>query len=242
MTTILALAQNVAKDLGYQAPTTLFAAYDEGDTTDYKLVRALHRVSEYISKYWDWPELIAEHTFTSGANGAQTGAIPSDFRRVVKGTVFDRTNHCRIMGPLTPEAWAKREAAVVQVGRPSFRIRGASFLYNSSFSTGATIAYEYVTTKIGATSGGSAVATFTANTDVSVWPDELMHLGMCWAIQTRDLVESGPDFEAFKGRLHEEMTARSNGDPLDMGGDDDVIMDNTGGVIIPADYIDGGAP
>lgn len=218
MSTILAVATEVAIDLGYQAPTTLFGSYDEGDTTDRKLRRALTKTARFLASYWDWPQIRGEHTFTSQANGAQTGAYPADFSRIVKGTMFDRSNNCRVLGPVTSEDWQRRLASSITVGPPIFIERGSSLLLRTHYATGATIAYEYVSTKLGVNASATAISAFGADTDVAAWDDELMHLGMVWSILHRDGATSNEDYAAFKNLLDERVNEKASGDVLDMSG------------------------
>lgn len=230
MSTILAIAQDVADDIGLQRPASLFAAYDEGDTTDRRMLRGLRKLHRFLRDYWDWPDLRAERTFTSVSGATQTGAWPSpnDVRRIIKGTVYDRSNHAHIDGPLTATEWQRREASVVAVDKPRFTLRGGLFLLKTEYAAGATIAYEYIRDRIGRTSSADStlIADFTADTNISVWDDELVTLGLTWVMLHRDGQTNNVDYAAFEMALRERTTAEGAGDVLLMSSyvDEDTLV------------------
>jgi hypothetical protein len=218
MASILTIANDVADDLALVRVTTLFDVTDEGDQTSRQLLRSLTRVCRHLISYWNWPAVTAEHTFTSGTSGAaQSSAIPSTLLRVLPMTMYDRTNDVRVEGPLTPSEWQERQALTVNI-RPAFMTRGRTLYLSSPHATGATIAYEYVVNSIGTASDGSTrrAERFTTDTDLTYWSDELIHLGMVWAMKHRDGLTNNADFEAFQLRANDEITREAIGDVINM--------------------------
>lgn len=218
MGSILTIAQEVAGDVRLVSPADLF---DTTDDTSRALLRALHRVTRHLITYWSWPALHVEKTFTSVTNGAQTASVATDMLRIVPGTIYDRTNHVRILGPLSVNEWQERQAILTQQIKPAYMMRGkgtASLYLSSPYAVGATIAYEYMVNSVGTASDGTTrrAERFTANTDLTYWSDELIHLGMLWATQHRDGMTEGDDYEAFKMLAHDEMAQTAIGDTLSM--------------------------
>ena len=162
--TILQLAQDAAVDLGLNSGfTTLFAADDNGDTSNLKLRRALARTVQTLGGY-DWQTLLRERVFKTVAGQNQTGVIPADFLRFVPDTMWDRTSTWKIQGPLTAQDWqntkAWRQAAVV----PYFRETGNTIEFYPVPAANRTIAFEYVSNTVGLT-GSSVSATLTSTKD-----------------------------------------------------------------------------
>lgn len=221
MASILTIANDVADDLALVRVATLFDVSPEGDQTSRQLLRALTRVCRHLNSLWSWPALRAEKTFTSIANGAQTASVPSDLLRIIPGTMFDRTNDVRVAGPLSPEEWQERQALGSTLITPAFMVRGkgtASLYLSSPYATGATIAYEYIVNSIGTANDGTTrrADRFTADTDLTYWSDELIHLGMVWAMKHRDGMSDNVEFEAFTLRANDEINLAAIGDVLSL--------------------------
>ena len=219
--TILLLAQGVCDELGLQPPSTLFGPLNAGDLTDRKIRRALTKTSRFLHSYWTWPALTAEHDFettaSSGATGpltAEAGALPADFGRLVPASMRDMTNKCPVLGPVAVQLL--RLPDLVRLG-PAFSIRGTELYLRSPHPAGATIEFSYVRSGIARAANASLKADFTADSDTCLWSDELMHLGVVWALQSRDGVAYNGDYQAFLSRLHEEMAEAAPADVLRMG-------------------------
>lgn len=218
MASILTIANEVADDLALVRVSTLFDVTDEGDQTSRQLLRAITRVCRHLNSYWNWPAVTAEHTFTSVTSGtAQTNAVPTDLLRVLPMTMYDRTNDVRVEGPLTPSEWQERQALSVNI-RPAFMMRGRTLYLSSPHATGAGIYYEYVINSVGTATNGTTrrAERFTTDTDLTYWSDELIHLGMVWAMLHRDGLQNNADFEAFQLRANDEITREAIGDVINM--------------------------
>lgn len=210
---ILTLAKDVASDLGMVRPSSLFSGYNEGDTNDYKLLRALRRACNHLQLVNDWQDLTETVEFTTTANGVQAGVRPADFSRVVEGSIYDLTNS---RGGVFVKTFAP-----LPVGRQPERIELAvtrtQLLLRSPHAVGATLQFKYIRDCIGENAAGDLISAFTADTDKALWSDELLHLGMVWAIGARDGMPSGPDYDAFLARLMSETSAEADGGALTFG-------------------------
>ena len=106
--TVLEICQDAARELSLVVPTSVASAVD--DVTADRLFRMINRVCRTLQGEHDWQILRREHTFTTSAAAAQTGAIPSDFGRFIPGSMWNRTRMRQIEGPLTPEQWQQQQA------------------------------------------------------------------------------------------------------------------------------------
>jgi hypothetical protein len=215
--TVLQIAQDVADELGLVRPASLFAAYNEGDTTDLKLRRALIKAGRFIHRYWNWPDTTGEVNFTSGTNGVQIGALPADFARLVKGSMYGLSPLVRIQQAEKPPVVAagstmqRQPVAVIRAGQLE--------LYSSSVIGPITFQYVKNRTTVDLTNPASPIykPDPTSDADFSLWDDEVLHLGMVWAVLHREGHTNNEDYQAFVGALHERMTSESTGEPLDFG-------------------------
>lgn len=108
-------------------------------------------------------------------------SLPSDWNYQVNSTEWDRTNNWEILGPKTPQSWAKLENGVVATSpRILWRIQEGYFQIFPGDPPSSTLAYEYQST-YWITATGSSVPTksaFTVDTDSTIFRDRLMITGL----------------------------------------------------------------
>lgn len=161
MATILQLCQDAADESGvnFDRPTTLFAADNNGDSSDRKLLRALTRVVKDLAGTYDWQVLLRERVFTAALAEEQNGAIPGDFLRFVPETFWNRTNRWRLSGPVTPAEWQQMQSWYTGAVVPYFRQRGNAIVLFPAPASANVLAFEYVANTIGHATGSTS---FTA--------------------------------------------------------------------------------
>jgi hypothetical protein len=221
-TPILQLCCDVADEVGLSRPDTLFAPYNEGDTSDAKLRRALTKTSRFLHRYWHWPAVTAEASFVAGPNGPQQNVLPADFERIVKNTMVNQFGQ--------PVALVTRPPVLTQ-GQlaplaPVALLRGGSLSFWSA-QTATTVQFSYVRDVIAegvitqATDTSPAVIgwkpAFSADDDRCFLDDEVMHLGMVWTLLHRDGNQTNEDYLAFVGALHERMNHEAGDEVVDLG-------------------------
>jgi hypothetical protein len=130
-------------------------------------------------------------TMDTPATTSQTGAtltfatqdyaLPAGFDHMVSDTNWDRTNHWKNSGTITSQEWQFIQGGVISVGpRERYRIYNNKFRIFSAITTPYNFAYEYVS-KYWVIPTGYSVgmqATFQADTDTSIFPDDLMMAGL----------------------------------------------------------------
>lgn len=216
--TILSLAKDIADDLSLQRPNALFATYDEGDTSDRKIVRALTKTAKYLAAAYDWQVLRAEKTHTVIDGEAQTGAIPSDMLRIIQDTMWLRGIRRKVEGPFTPQEWAEIKSGLVRPVFVASMIRANVLYLTPTNWTGNTLAFEYITTAIGTNAGGTRIAAYGADTDVPLWDDELMTLGAIMQFRKAERMDYAQDQKDFEQCMADRIKMDGNRRVLKMGG------------------------
>jgi hypothetical protein len=197
MASVLSLMQDAAVETHLQRVSTII-----GSTTDQTamlLSRALHKTARELQDF-GWQKLVREQTFTTVAAETQTGTpLPTTLRHFVANTFYNRAPRQRIFGPLTADEWQSQKAVAATWSDLSFRIWGGAWLWAPTPTAGQTIAYEYITTYIGTdTTGVTEKATFTVDTDLTYFDDELMILGIAknvLDINGADYAEKSREFQ-----------------------------------------------
>ena len=69
-----------------------------------QLIQLSKNVGQDLWRVKTWPQLLSTYTFNTTANQA-TYPFPSDYGRMVSGTMWNRTNRLPVAGPLSPQQY-----------------------------------------------------------------------------------------------------------------------------------------
>lgn len=220
MTRILDLCQSAADQLSSIRPTSVGPT--ALDPTAQKLFRHLTRTCRDLAGRFDWQVLRREHTFTSSGVALQTGAIPADFQRFVRGTMFNRTRRSKVLGPLMPSEWQKIQSTVYTNVYDQFVQRGNSILLAGTLSSGDTIAFEYITKSIGLTAPGDGpsqeISSFANDEDTTFFDDELVISGIVWRYLKAESRDYSEEFREHETRFVDLTKMDGGRRKLDMDG------------------------
>jgi len=207
--TLLTVVQNACDRIGLQRPT---AAFTSTDNQIKQLVGLAQQEGIELAKRHTWQALTTEKTLTSIAAETQTGAIPSDFDRIIDDTFFNRTKKRRVRGPLTPQEWQFHKSVVATTIVEAFRIRGSAILITPTPTAGETYAYEYVSKNWCESSIGTDQAAWAADSDTGILSEELMTLGIIWRWQKAKGLDYAESFRTYENQLA-IVTSRDGGKP-----------------------------
>lgn len=144
--TILTLAQECAARLQIPSPASVVGNTDNNIV----LLRAMiERTAQEMQDDLPWPELQREYTFALTATDAF--ALPADFDRFQMETLWNRTQHWPMLGPIDAVAWQQyKSGLIVSLPRQRFRIKGwgtNQFFIDptpDSGIAGQIMAFEYI--------------------------------------------------------------------------------------------------
>lgn len=196
--TLLTVVSNACDRIGITRPTSAYASTDQQIT---QLAGLAQQEGIELAKRHTWQVLTTEKTFTSIAAESQTGAIPTDFDRIIDDSFYNRTRTWRVKGPLTPQQWQFHKGVVATTIIEAFRIRGNAILITPTPAAGETYAYEYVSKNWCESSGGTDQAAWAADTDVGLLPEELMTLGVIWRWQKAKSLDYGESFDTYERQV-----------------------------------------
>lgn len=185
---LLTICQNVAKICGVASPSAVIGVSEE---TAELLLACCNRAGKSLARRHNWVDLITEHTFSTAASTANY-ALPSDYSRLVDGTLWDRTNYERIRGPLSAQQWQLHKSSVLASTATTwkrFRIRRVSgateFYIDPTPDAVESLVFEYISNNWCESSGGSGQAAWAADTDVGVLDEYLIELETTWRVLNR---------------------------------------------------------
>lgn len=120
---------------------------------------------------------------TSGTNTLQFSQVqyplPSDWKKQIPQTEWDRTNRWPLIGPQSAQDWQSFKSGIVYAGpRERFRILANCITVNPPPPNGMIFAFEYISKSFVIGADGTAKSSFTADTDSCVFDDSLMVSGL----------------------------------------------------------------
>lgn len=206
---LLTAIQDASRRLSLAVPTSVIASADP-------LVQQLRGLADQegrdLVRAHAWRVLTKEKTFTTTAAEVQVGALATDLDRLINETVFNRTETRRVIGPLTAHEWQAEKAILASVLRDAFRIRGNDFIVTPVPTATETWAYEYISNLwVKLNDGATADATAFANdADTTVFPEELIVLGMLWRFKHAKGLDYAEEFRNYQIALT-DARARDGG-------------------------------
>lgn len=203
--TLLTICQDAADRIGLPKPASVISSTDQ---TTVELLAFAKQEGIELMKAVPWEELTTEATFTTTATAAQSGSIPSDWDRFLNDSMFNRTQQKPMLGPITGQQWQERQAyATASAINYWWRVRGGEILITPTPAAGETIAFEYISNKwVLDTDGTTAKSAFSADTDTTRIPEELVTLGVIWRFLKAKGLEWQTWFQQYQDQIKRGST------------------------------------
>jgi hypothetical protein len=105
--------------------------------------------------------------------------LPSDWKKQIPQTEWDRVNRWPLMGPQSPQDWQSFKSGIVYNGpRERFRIYQNTIAVNPPPPNGLVFAFEYISSGWVTSAAGVAQTQYLADTDTAVFEDSLLVTGL----------------------------------------------------------------
>jgi len=107
--------------------------------------------------------------------------LPDGYDRMLSDTNWDRTDHWRNLGPKSSQDWQFLQGGIISIGpRERYRIYNNKFRIFQALTTVYNFAFEYVSNYWVCATGSDqgSKSAYTADTDTSIFPDDLMLAGL----------------------------------------------------------------
>jgi hypothetical protein len=107
--------------------------------------------------------------------------LPDGYDRMISDTNWDRTDHWRNLGPKSSQDWQFLQGGIISIGpRERYRIYNNKFRIFQALTTVYNFSFEYVSNYWVCATGSDqgSKSAYTADTDTSIFPDDLMLAGL----------------------------------------------------------------
>lgn len=134
--------------------------------------------------------------------------LPSDWDRQIDRTHYDKSKRWEMLGPETAQQWEFLKSSYISTGpRMRYRIMGGYFQIWPITITNEYLGFEYISKGWSTSAGGTVQNAFAADSDVCIFPDRLMTLGL----KKKFLEAKGLSSEAVSNEYFQQLgIAKSN--------------------------------
>ena len=203
---LLSIARDAAQEIGFDLPAQIIG---NNDATARQLLALANREGKMLSRRCNWAALQKEHTFSTVA-GQQSYALPTDYDRMLFGSVWDRSQFRRIKGGLQPAQWQQLKSGLGNgaVAFKSFRLKPeadalAFYIDPIPQQSGQQLVFEYVSKNwCKDVSSSLTSSSWQKDTDISLLSEDLITYGLVW----RFLSAKGLDFSAHFAEYEREVS------------------------------------
>jgi len=206
---LLTIVQNAARALNIAVPSTVIG---NSDLNTALLLRLAQEEGDELSRRHDWQGITIEKTHTTLNQVVQTGAIPSDYDRLVFDCqIWNRTLSQKYVGPVSPNAWQQLQLNLTGGIVGWWRIKAGALNIYPAPTADQTIAFEYVSKNwIDIAATGSPKATWSIDTDIALIPERLIALGVIWRWKQTKGMAYAEELSTYEREV-ERATTRDKG-------------------------------
>lgn len=230
MKTILEICREAADLAAVQRPDDLFATDNQNDQIWLSVAKS---ELDSLMRYGNWQELTKEAELRT--NCSQTiyplDTIAPDFYCLLQNTIFIKDQAERVIGAITPEQWARDKcfkvnnsvSFIIQNNRIKFLNQPECWkillMYRSS-----NIVWDFNTFE--------EKTVLTANTDVPIFDEYLVKLGILWRWLKRTGLDYTEEYNEYQRELKKRFGAGLATKDIALGGEVFADMGDIANVIV----------
>lgn len=229
-TTCIAIAKEFCARTAQTPPTALFSSFDDGYL---QLAALMNEGIDDLTNRHIWGMLQRECLVTTVAaedQGDLATLAPYGFLFIVRNEIYDRTVNLKLNGPISSSVWQAMKAAHMGGALIQWRVQNNHLMTYPVPAAGHILAFEYASNFAVTTSTGTPQSTFTADTDIFLLPDRLMHAWLRWRWKAEKGLVYTEEFRIYETLVNQAASQDNNGRTLDMSPDDAAGP----GIFIPA--------
>lgn len=233
MSSILDIAKEAADICAVQRPTDLFSNVSQNDILFASVVK---QALDSLMRHADWQCLIREavlHT-TPGQTDYVIDRIVPDFYSLVGETLYIEDSSKRVVGAISEERWAKEKQFHVPQIDVLFKIQNNMIRFVGD--PGEIFVHFAYKSKAVCLDGvtGQPKPQMTANSDVPIFDEYLVKLGVVWRFQKRSGLDYTEEYNEYIRELNKNYAQTKAAADICLGNANDVFSGANGGVVIDA--------
>lgn len=205
MKNILEICQEVADLAATSRPVDLF---DNSSVQEPIYLSIAKTELDSLLRYGNWQELTKEGKLVTANNKISyfIDDFCPDFYCMLNNTVYIKDSQEKVIGSITPEQWMQEKYFNDPSTDIKFKIQNGKLQFLQTPPNGVQIVFMYRSSTIvyDATGGYEEKSTLTKNTDIPVFDEFIVKLGILW----RWLKRNGMDYTEEYNEYQRELSKR----------------------------------
>ncbi|MDY2830918.1 MAG: hypothetical protein SOU80_06095 [Alphaproteobacteria bacterium] len=207
MKSVLEICGEVADMAATKRPEDLFNRSSLSDSIFLSIAKS---ALDSLLRYGDWQELTKEGGLrTSGERSNYLLAdVCPDFYALLNNTIYIKDSKEKVIGAVTPEDWMKEKYLQASSGGVRFKIQNGMLKFLTPPADGLKIVFQYRTNTI-CFEASSYVekSELTANTDIPVFDDYLVKLGILWRWLKRNGMDYAEEYAEYEREIKKKFAS-----------------------------------
>ena len=207
MKSILEICGEVADMAATKRPEDLF---NRSSLSDSIFLSVAKSALDSLLRYGDWQELTKEgalHTSEGRSNYLLADVCP-DFYALLNNTIYIKDSKEKVIGAVTPEEWMKEKYLQSSSGGVRFKIQNGMLKFLTPPADGLKVVFQY-RTNIVCFEASSYVekSELTSNTDIPVFDDYLVKLGILWRWLKRNGMDYTEEYAEYEREIKKKFAS-----------------------------------
>ena len=207
MKTILEICREVADLAAVKRPNDLFNSSSQQDSIFLSVAKSC---LDSLLRYGDWQELVKEGCIRTirGKKQYPLSDIIPDFYSLINNTIFIKDTQERIIGAITPEQWMRDKYFYSAGCELKFKLQNGMLILLNEPPMNVCIVFQYRSNNIvWDFNTFEEKNTLTANTDVPIFDEYVVKLGILWRWLKRSGLDYTEEFDEYEQELKKRYGA-----------------------------------
>lgn len=205
MKTILEICREVADLAAVKRPENLFNSTSQQENIFLSVAKS---TLDSLLRYGNWEALTKEGCLiTTGCqNSYPIADFAPDFYCLLNNTVYIKDMQERVIGAITPEQWMKEKYFYSSSNNVKFKIQNGRFVFLNPPAQELKIVFQYRSNNIvWDYKTLEEKNTLSANTDVPIFDEYLVKLGVLWRWLKRSGLDYSEEFDEYERELRKRF-------------------------------------
>lgn len=208
MKSILAVCCEVADLAATKRPEDLFNTASQQDAIFLSVAKA---ALDSILRYGDWPELTKEGLIrtSGGRTNYLLDEVCPDFYSLLNDTIYIKDYSEKIIGAVTPQDWMKEKYFSENSSGIKFKFQNKMIKFLSPPPDNIRIVFQYRSDTVcfDAAQGYMEKSSITKNTDIPIFDNYLVKLGVLWRWLKRNGMDYTEEFAEYEREIKKKYAS-----------------------------------
>lgn len=230
---ILEIAQDAADICAVARPTDLFNQSSQNDQLFASVVKS---TLSSLMRHAEWQTLTREGSLytTDGVKDYLIANTAPDFYALVNGTMYIKDNIRSVIGAITEEKWRKLKQYHLPEIDLMFKVQNNMFRFVKNPGC-LELKFTYKSNAVCFDAKtGEPKSQITANTDIPVFDEYLVKLGIIWRWNKRTGLDYAEEYNEYQRELNKSYAESKAVGDINLGYTYGIFDDPNGGVIVDA--------